>query len=224
MSDNSGAIVKANKGFASDATLTLAKDIADILFAPGGNLVQNLLIEESATAVNANVKDALRQLLVNNPESFRSSLPLGLGNFLPKGPVHEVEKYLSKSEREMQVQALLQKFSLPETPAPSELATMIRTMGGSTKTASSVERMSNEDVAILWKSIRENVPIYGPRVMRLSGKFASTLLNKVSDNIDHVISTNAESTVLPEQVVRNSAKSLSAAAKRSSDAIKSRVQ
>jgi hypothetical protein len=60
--------------------------------------------------------------------------------------------------------------------------------------------------------------------MRLGGKFASTLLNKVSDNIDHVISTNAESTVLPEQVVRNSAKSLSAAAKRSSDAIKSRVQ
>ena len=220
MSDSNSAVTTSGGGFAPDAALTLAKDSADILFAPEGNLVQNLLIEESATAVNANVKDALRQLLVENPENFRSSLPFGLGNFLPKGPVDEVEKFLSKSEREMQVQALLEKFSLPETPAPSELASMIRTMGGSTTAASSVEGMSNEEVAIIWKSIRENVPIYGPRVARLGGKFASTLLEKVSDNIDHVISTNAETTALPEQVIRNSAKGLSAAAKRSSDALK----
>lgn len=223
-STSKNSLNTAGNGFSSDAALTLAKDSADIFFAPEGNLVQNLLIQESANALNANMKDTLRLLLLENPERFRSSLPLGLGNFLPKGPIVEVERFLNKSEREMQVQALLQKFSFPEAPPPNELAGMIRNMGGSNAAASSVEGMSNEEVAILWKSIRENVPIYGPRVAKLGSKFASALLEKVSENIDHVISTSEENTALPEQVVRNSAKGISAAARRSSDALKSSAQ
>ena len=68
----------------AEATITLAKDSADILLAPEGNLVQNLIVEESATALSAQVKDTLREVLLRNPERIRSSLPLGLGNFLPK--------------------------------------------------------------------------------------------------------------------------------------------
>jgi hypothetical protein len=78
----------------TEAAITLAKDSADILLTPEGNLVQNLIVEESATALSAQVKDTLRELLVSNPERIRSSLALGLGNFLPKGPVEQLEPFL----------------------------------------------------------------------------------------------------------------------------------
>jgi len=216
----------SGNNFGSEATLTLARDSADILLAPEGNLVQNLLVEESATAANANIKDTLREILIENPERIRSSLPLGIGNFLPKGPVKEVERFLSKSEREVQVQTLLAKFTLPEAPSPAELGSMIRTMGGNSSTASTVEGMNAEEIAVLWKAVRENVPVYGPKVVNLGGKFASTVLSQVSNNIEHVIETskNAESEAgLPEQLVRNSARGISAAARTGSEALKSNV-
>ena len=189
-------------------------------------MVQNLVVEESATAANANIKDTLREILIKNPERIRSSLPLGIGNFLPKGPVKEVERFLNKSEREVQVQTLLAKFTLPEAPSPAELGSMIRTMGGNSSTASTVEGMNAEEIAVLWKAVRENVPVYGPKVMNLGGKFASTVLSQVSNNIEHVIETskNAESEAgLPEQLVRNSARGISAAARTGSEALKSNV-
>mmetsp|Transcript_21321 Transcript_21321/g.31347 ORF Transcript_21321/g.31347 Transcript_21321/m.31347 type:complete len:885 (+) Transcript_21321:125-2779(+) len=216
----------SRNNFGSEATLTLARDSADILLAPEGNLVQNLVVEESATAANANIKDTLREILIKNPERIRSSLPLGIGNFLPKGPVKEVERFLNKSEREVQVQTLLAKFTLPEAPSPAELGSMIRTMGGNSSTASTVEGMNAEEIAVLWKAVRENVPVYGPKVMNLGGKFASTVLSQVSNNIEHVIETskNAESEAgLPEQLVRNSARGISAAARTGSEALKSNV-
>jgi len=217
----------SRNNFGSEATLTLARDSADILLAPEGNLVQNLVVEESATAANANIKDTLREILIKNPERIRSSLPLGIGNFLPKGPVKEVERFLNKSEREVQVQTLLAKFTLPEAPSPAELGSMIRTMGGNSSTASTVEGMNAEEIAVLWKAVRENVPVYGPKVMNLGGKFASTVLSQVSNNIEHVIETskNAESEAgLPEQLVRNSARGISAAARTGSEALKSNVE
>jgi len=204
------------------ATLALVKDSADILLAPDGNLVQNVLIEESATAVNANVKDALREILVENPERIRSSLPLGLGNFLPVLPGQdEVERFLAKSDREQRVQMLLEKLSLPDPPSPAELGNIVRSFGGGNSEVSAVEGMNAEEIAVLWKSVRENAPVYGPRVARLGGKFASSVLGKVSENIEHVISNSEDSASLglPEQVIRNSAKGVSAAAKRSSEVL-----
>jgi hypothetical protein len=41
----------ANSGLGSDAALIFAKDSVDIVLEEEGNLVQNLLIEDSATAV-----------------------------------------------------------------------------------------------------------------------------------------------------------------------------
>ncbi len=184
-------------------------------------------MEESATAANANMKDVFREILIENPERFRSSLPLGLGNFLPKGPVNEVERFLSKSEREIQVQRLLEKFNLPEPPSPAEFGDMIRSIGGNTSTASTVENMNAEEIAVVWKAVRENVPVYGPRVLNLGGKFASTVLEKVSNNIEEVIASTEQvenSAGLPEQLVRTSARGISAAARTGSDALKANVE
>jgi len=99
--------------FNVDAALTLAKDSADILLAPEGNLVQNILVEESATIVNANMKDTLREIFVENPERIRSSLPLGIGNLLPKGPVEEIENFFINLKESSKCKALRRKFPSP---------------------------------------------------------------------------------------------------------------
>ena len=95
-----------NTDITAEAAIALAKDSADILLNPTGNLVQNLLVEESATAVHANVKDALREVLINNPERLRASLPFGF--LIPKFPGEQVAMFLQKSHREEQVQTLLE--------------------------------------------------------------------------------------------------------------------
>jgi hypothetical protein len=208
----------------TEAAITLAKDSADILLAPEGNLVQNLIVEESATALSAQVKDTLRELLVSNPERIRSSLPLGLGNFLPKGPVEQLEPFLTKSGKEEKVQVLAQKLaslaSLPSTPTASELGDAIRSFDINDPTANVVENMSAEEIAVLWKAVRENAPVYAPRFATLGGKFASSVLGKVSENIDGVISSTKDSDDFADQLVRNSAKGISAAAKESASALK----
>merc|ERR1712232_1341490 len=101
-----------------EATISLAKDSADILLAPEGNLIQKILVEESATALNAQIKDSLREVLLDNPERIRNSLPLGIGNLLPKGPVKQVDSFLQKSHKEEKVQQLVEKLSsfAPDLP------------------------------------------------------------------------------------------------------------
>ena len=214
-------------GLTTEATLTLAKDTADILLAPKGNLVQNLLIEESATAVSAQVKDALREALITNPERIRSSLPLGIGNLLPKPPTEELEPFLKKSTKEHNVQVLAEKFasfaSLPEAPSASELGAAIRSFNGNDQSATTVENMSAEEIAVLWKAVRENAPIYGPKVAQLGGKFATTVLGKVSENIDGVIDSG-ESNGFSDEIIRSSAKGISSAAKQSANALKNMAE
>ncbi len=199
--------------------MTLAKDSADILLAPEGNLVQNLLVEETATVMNANAKDALREILLDNPERLRNSVPFGLGNFIPKGPVNEVKKFLNKSEREVQVQILVQRLPIPKAPSPTELGDLIQSLGGSSSDVATVSSMNPEEVAILWKSLRENIPMYGPRVAQLGGKLTSSILSKISESIEDVISTTNESDDLSEQVVRRVSAGISVAAKRGSKAL-----
>ena len=86
----------------AEAAVTLAKDSADVLLAPGGNLVQNLLVEEGALATSADVKDLLT-LFADGPQKLRDSLPLG--TFLPKLPLEDsVRPFLKKTEAEMKAQ------------------------------------------------------------------------------------------------------------------------
>lgn len=214
---------KATAFTSSEAVLTLAKDSADILLAPSGNLVQNLLIEESAIAVNANVKDTLRLLLVDNPKQIRSSLPLGLGSFLPEGPVNEVERFLKKTEREHQLQLLVDKLSSNIIP-PKEVGDILRSFGGqnSDSIAKSIESLSVEDFALFSKAFRENASIYGPRAAKLGSKFVSTVFDKASHDIDDALNSvdTAQGIGFGEQLVRASARSVSEVAKRSSVALK----
>ena len=216
----------------TEATITLVKDSADILLAPEGNLVQNLIVEESATAFSAQMKDALREVLINNPERIRNNVPLGLGRFLPVGPIAQIEPFLTKSKKEEKILTLAQKMtSMINTdsinpPSAAQLGELIRSLDPNNKskeanqTANVIENMSAEEIATLWKAIRENAPIYGPQVATLSGKFASSLLGKVSENIDTVIAKTSETEDLGDLLVRNSAKSISAAAKESVNALK----
>lgn len=169
------------------------------------------------------MKDTLREVLLDNPERIRASLPLGLGNFLPKGPVEQIKPFLTKSQREEKVQILAERLagmaSFPETPTASQLGTMLRSFDSNDKSADAVENMSPEEIAILWKAIRENVPVYAPKVASLGGKFAASVLGKVSENIDTVISLTEESDDIGDQFVRNSARSISTAAKESISAL-----
>lgn len=207
----------------SEATLTLAKDSAEILLAPKGNLVQNILIEEGATAVNAMMKDNLKQLFVDNPKQLRSNLPFGLGNVLPEGPVDELERFFQKSDREIQLQLLIEKLSSNVTP-PSELGDIVRSLRlqNSESLANFVESMNAEQLAMFSKAFRENASLYGPRTAILGTKFFSTVFDKVSHDIDTTMTKSDQSNKagIGEQIVRASAAGVSAVAKRSSDALK----
>ena len=121
--------------------------------------------------------------------------------------------FLQKSQREEQVQILLQKFPLPTPPSPKELGNAIRSIDTNDPLASLVDGMSVEEVAAIWKALRENAPVYAPQVVKLGGKLASSVFGKVSEDIDSVISTTKESSSIPDAIVRNSAKGISAAAK-----------
>jgi len=205
--DKSKNLSSSKNGVSAEAAITLAKDSAEIFLNPADNLVQNIIIEEGATAVQANVKDALREILVKNPERIRASLPFGF--LMPKLPSENLAIFLEKSQREEQVQTLLQKFPLPSPPSPEELGNVIRSIDTTDPLATLIDGMSPEEVAVIWKAIRENVPIYAPRAVKLGGKLASSVFEKVSEDIDNVIGTAEEL----DEFMMNSAKGVSAAAK-----------
>lgn len=196
----------------TEAAIALAKDSADILLHPSGNLVQNIFLKESATAVHANMKDALREILIENPQRLRSTVPFGF--LIPKFPAEQIALFLQKSQREEQIQTLLQKFPSMKSPSPRELGDVIRSIDTNDPLAILVDGMSPEEVACVWKALRENVPTYAPRVMKLGNKFASSVFEKVSDDIDSVIeATESTSSSFPDTIIRQSAKGVSAVAK-----------
>lgn len=198
----------------TEAAIALAKDSADILLHPTGNLVQNIILKESATAVHANMKDLMREILIDNPQRLRSTLPFGF--LIPKFPAEQVALFLQKSQREEQIQTLLTKFPSIKPPTPGELGNAIRSLDTNDPLATLIDGMSAEEVAAIWKALRENAPTYAPRALKLGEKFASSVFEKVSDDIDSVIEateTTSSSSSLPDTIIRNSAKGVSAVAK-----------
>jgi len=158
----------------AEAALTLAKDSADILLAADGNLVQNILIDESALAASANVKDVLRNTLVDGPKRFRESLPV-IGSILPPLPLEKgVAPFLKKSKQEENAQDLMGKISAfiprPSPPAFSGGWTVdgIPIAKGSSSPA--VSGIDPEQAAVFAKEVRENLPKYAPLVGQLGGK------------------------------------------------------
>mmetsp|Transcript_16406 Transcript_16406/g.22842 ORF Transcript_16406/g.22842 Transcript_16406/m.22842 type:complete len:724 (-) Transcript_16406:35-2206(-) len=221
----------------TEATITLAKDSADILLAPEGNLVQNLLVTESALAASALVKDTLQDSLVDAPKRVRESLPFGLGNFLPQSPLEQgVAPFLKKTSEEKKAQNLIGKVStmIPQSALPG-LSNNSRDVNkndssdiaGSVSLSSLTDSLNDvdpEEAALLAKELRENLPKYAPLVGQLGGKFASSLLKTASKNIDTTL-TEIETTGEDlDQLTKVAAQSISSVATQGADAILSRSQ
>ena len=152
----------------AENALELAKSGADIILAPKRNLIQNILVDEKASAPTAQLKDSLRFALVENPNRIRSSLPLNLGSFLPRPPESEISPILKKSVEEERAQKLVKKlaavFSTQAQSADSD---------NSPSRFLSPERLNDldaEQVALVSKTIRENFPKYAPLFLGLGGK------------------------------------------------------
>ncbi len=168
----------------AEAALLLAKDSADILLAADGNLVQDILIDETALATSANVKDALRTALVDRPKQIRESLPL-IGSILPPSPFEiGVAPFLKKTKQEENAQELIGKIStsFPRPSAPS-LPGVSTTDAVPFATESSNTRFDSridpEQAAMVAKAIRENLPKYAPLVGQLGGKVSKSAVRAV---------------------------------------------
>lgn len=218
----------------TEATLTLAKDSADILLNREGNLVQKLLVEESARATSAQVKDNLRRILVDGPKRFRDSLPLGAGSFLPPLPFEgQLSPFFGKTDEEIKAQQLAE--TLLSLVSQQQLD---RIRGGNTNGASAngatpsnsppgltvlLEDWDPEQLALLSKELRESAPKYVPLFGLLGAKFASTLLQTASDNIDTALAKMDLDGHNTDGVTKATARGLSSVAKRSADLISDRV-
>jgi hypothetical protein len=202
----------------AESTITLAKDSADIFLAPGGNLVQNLLVEESALAASAQFKDSVRDALIDGPRRFREALPFGVGTILPSLPFEDnVVPFLRKSEKEMKAQQLAEKIVLfIANNGMSQSSADRASMSPQTVAAlvGSLQGLEPEQAALVSKELRENLPRYGPMVAQLGGKFFATLLNTASYNIETTLSELEEAGEAPDEGVRSVWRGIAAAAQR----------
>ena len=162
----------------AEAAITLAKDSADILLAPEGNIMQNVLVEESVLATSANVKDALRNILVDGPRKFRESLPL-IGSVLPPSSVEKsIAPFLKKTMQEEKAQDLVGKFgTMIQTPTipPFDGATVD---GGvpfarANESPTANQGIDLEQAAMVAREIRLNLSKYAPLVGQLGGKVSN---------------------------------------------------
>jgi len=208
---------KHNKkgGVDGEAALTLVKDSADVILAPEGNLVQNLIVQESATAASAQLKDAARDVLINGPERLRASLPFGAGNFLPKPPSDALEPFLKKSNDEVKAQQLLEQLSSLSPDLPTDVGDLIlntNTNGKENANGVNLENVDLEQLAWVSKALRENLPKYGPQVGGLGAKFTSSVLSKISDSIEQALDESKDSNTIDDQIIRASARGVANAA------------
>lgn len=203
----------AEKRFAeAEAAILLAKDSADVLLDPAGNLVQNLLMEEGALAASAQFKDEMKRLFVDTPQQFRDALPLGVGLFLPKLPIEStIEPFVKKTKNEEKALRLVEKLRQIITERSEELRASGNNMlmsgmrniqgfaqhqvashqastaanGLSPSSMNSlVSDLEPEQAALIVKELREHLPKYSKLIGLLGTKFIAMLLQKASDNIE----------------------------------------
>lgn len=207
----------------NEAALTLAKDSADIILAEEGNLVQNLIVNESATAASAQLKDAIREALIDRPQRIRDSLPFGAGNLLPKPPVEVLEPFLRKSNEEAKAQQLVEQLISLAPPVPSDLNSLVSNNNSNGANGSNLQatlqNVDLEQLAWISKELRENVPKYAPLVGGLGNKFTSSVLEKVSESIDQALKEK-QGDSMDERIVRFSAEGVRNAAKQGASALK----
>jgi hypothetical protein len=200
----------------------LVKDSADLLLSSSGNLVQNLLLSESTLATSASVKDVLKNLIVDGPTMFKESLPFNIGSLLPNPPFsNEIKPFLEKTKEEVKAQELIvklssivdgQKNSSPEPNDSSQLSKFLN-------------NFSPEEIALIVRELRTNLPKYGPLLANLGNKYTKALLELASVNIENVLgdqSTSIYGDDLRTQIVRTAARNLANAANQGAEALKSK--
>ncbi|KAL3923409.1 MAG: hypothetical protein SGILL_001676 [Bacillariaceae sp.] len=185
----------------AEAAILLAKDSADVLLDPSGNLVQNLLMEEGALAASAQIKNELKRLFVDTPQHFRDALPLGVGLLLPKLPIeNSIEPFVKKTKTEEKALRLVEKLREIIIERTEELRTKgtllngIPTFNGfpqppqvpqlSAASDDLVRDLEPEQAALIVKELREHMPKYSKLIGLLGTKFMAMLLQKASDNIE----------------------------------------
>ena len=203
----SNGLTQSNKNLDTAVTLEFLKDGADILLNKDGNLIQNILVQEGAAAFTGRLKDRLRQVLVDEPKRLRETLPLGK-IFLP--PPLET-KLLDKTFEEERAQDLIEKISV----------LIVARQGNDSKLSLSTQQLRErldsvdlEQVALVSKTLRENLPKYLPLILQLSNKFSSTVLDRLSDNLE-----NLDSSSPTDDFVKVAARRVSAVAKQSNSRI-----
>ena len=209
-----------NKFVEAEAAITLAKDSADLLLDAKGNLVQNLLVEESVLAASARVKDQLKEALVDGPQKFRDSLPFGVGGLLPPLPFEfAMAPFVKKTETEEKALQLVTKLTALVQQSPMSQDGKLQMDRQALNTL--VSDLEPEQAALIVKELRENLPKYTPLVGHLGSKFMATLLEKASENIDNTL-TELEVEGKNDQLLSVAARGLSNAAKQGANAIKQR--
>eukprot|EP00978_Attheya_sp_CCMP212_P004579 scaffold10016_cov54-Attheya_sp.AAC.1 len=90
----------------TEASITLAKDSADVLLSRDGNFLQTLLINEGVLATSAQLKDALKDAVIDSPKRLRQSIPFNLGSLLlPELPLESgAAPFFKKTPEEAKAQ------------------------------------------------------------------------------------------------------------------------
>lgn len=162
----------------AEAALSLAKDSADVLLDPKGNLVQNLLVEEGARAASARVKDQIREVLVDGPQRLRDSMPLGVGILFPKLPFEDaVAPFVQKTEHEENAQKLVGKIRAlvqGRDQQSIDKEALNELLAG----------LNPEQATLIVRELGQHLPKYTGLVGKLGTKFVAKLFQKASDNID----------------------------------------
>jgi hypothetical protein len=201
----------------AEAAITLAKDSADVFLDPKGNLVQTLLLEESALAASAQVKDQMKDAFVDGPQKFRDSLPLGIGGFLPPLPFEgAVAPFVKKTQTEEKAQLLVEKLvhlvQRSQTSKDGQLVIERESLNNL------VSDLDPEQAALVLKEVRENLPRYTPLVGQLGSKFVASLLTKASENIETTLVEMDLQGNNNDQLLKTAARGLSSAAKQGATA------
>lgn len=178
---------RKDKLIETEAAILLAKDSADILLAEDGNIVQSILVEESALATSARFKDSARDVLVDAPKAFRKSLPFGVGSFLPPLPFEQLEPFFQKTEQEVKAQNLARKLASIATQSTSEPRSE-STGEAISVVMSSLRELEPEQAALVLREIRENAPRYASLAGRLGEKFVDTLAKTARTNFETTMS------------------------------------
>jgi len=193
----------------AESTVTLVKDSADVLLSPDGNVMQNLLLEESALAASATFKDRVRENLVDGPQRLRDSLPFG--SILPKLPFEqEIEPFVRKSESELKAQDLADKLLSRFSTSSSETTSTPST----DSFIESLRELDPEQAALVLKELRVNVPVYAPLVGQLGNKFATRLLQTANGSLESTIHALEKDGKALNPALEGAVKGLTSAAER----------